>query len=50
MVEFGLVGQTMHMVDERVALADLETLTEIYETSSAVVLPRMPPLEESCII
>lgn len=31
-VEFGLVGQTMHMVDERVALADLETLTEIYRT------------------
>ena len=31
-VEFGLVGQTMHMVDERVALSDLETLTEIYET------------------
>ncbi|PDT53874.1 MULTISPECIES: succinyl-diaminopimelate desuccinylase [Sinorhizobium] len=31
-VEFGLVGQTMHMVDERVAVADLETLTEIYET------------------
>ena len=30
-VEFGLVGQTMHMVDERVALADLETLTRIYE-------------------
>lgn len=30
-VEFGLVGQTMHMVDERVALADLETLTAIYE-------------------
>lgn len=29
-VEFGLVGQTMHMVDERVALADLETLTQIY--------------------
>jgi succinyl-diaminopimelate desuccinylase len=29
-VEFGLVGKTMHMVDERVALADLETLTEIY--------------------
>ena len=32
MVEFGLVGQTMHMVDERVAIADLETLTDIYET------------------
>ncbi len=31
-VEFGLVGQTMHMVDECVALADLETLTQIYET------------------
>lgn len=30
-VEFGLVGRTMHMVDERVALADLETLTQIYE-------------------
>jgi succinyl-diaminopimelate desuccinylase len=29
-VEFGLVGQTMHMVDERVSLADLETLTGIY--------------------
>lgn len=30
-VEFGLVGQTMHMVDERVPLADLEVLTGIYE-------------------
>ena len=30
-VEFGLVGQTMHMVDENVALADLEGLTVIYE-------------------
>jgi len=29
-VEFGLVGATMHGVDERVAVADLETLTEIY--------------------
>ncbi|MER8689528.1 succinyl-diaminopimelate desuccinylase [Mesorhizobium sp. M0923] len=29
-VEFGLVGKTMHMVDERVAIADLETLTQIY--------------------
>lgn len=29
-VEFGLVGKTMHMVDERVALDDLETLTLIY--------------------
>jgi succinyl-diaminopimelate desuccinylase len=30
-VEFGLVGQTMHMVDERVSVADLEALTRIYE-------------------
>ncbi|MFD1744785.1 succinyl-diaminopimelate desuccinylase [Rhizobium helianthi] len=29
-VEFGLVGQTMHMVDERVAVRDLEDLTGIY--------------------
>ena len=29
--EFGLVGKTMHMVDERVALSDLETLTRVYE-------------------
>lgn len=28
--EFGLVGQTMHQVDERVAVADIEILTEIY--------------------
>jgi succinyl-diaminopimelate desuccinylase len=31
-VEFGLVGQTMHMVDECVPVADLEALTGIYET------------------
>lgn len=30
-VEFGLVGQTMHQVDEYVTLDDLETLTKIYE-------------------
>ncbi|MGN6766562.1 MAG: succinyl-diaminopimelate desuccinylase [Rhizobiaceae bacterium] len=30
-LEFGLVGQTMHMVDERVSLDDLETLTRIYQ-------------------
>jgi succinyl-diaminopimelate desuccinylase len=29
-VEFGLVGQTMHQVDERVPLADLRALTTIY--------------------
>jgi len=30
-VEFGLVGKTMHMEDERVALSDLEMLTRIYQ-------------------
>ncbi|MDO8877173.1 MAG: succinyl-diaminopimelate desuccinylase [Pseudolabrys sp.] len=29
-VEFGLVGQTMHQVDERVPIADLRALTGIY--------------------
>lgn len=30
-VEFGLVGETMHQADERAALADLEQLTQIYQ-------------------
>ena len=30
-VEFGLVGKTMHMVDERVPVSELELLTQIYE-------------------
>ncbi|MGY4255107.1 succinyl-diaminopimelate desuccinylase [Bradyrhizobium sp. USDA 4516] len=29
-IEFGLVGQTMHQVDERTPVADLEKLTKIY--------------------
>jgi succinyl-diaminopimelate desuccinylase len=29
-IEFGLVGQTMHQIDERVSLDDLERLTLIY--------------------
>jgi len=29
-VEFGLVGQTMHQVDEHVPVADLQTLTAVY--------------------
>jgi succinyl-diaminopimelate desuccinylase len=29
-LEFGLVGQTMHQVDERTSVADLATLTAIY--------------------
>ena len=31
MVEFGLVGATMHQIDERVEVADIEGLTRIYE-------------------
>jgi succinyl-diaminopimelate desuccinylase len=29
-IEFGLVGQTMHQIDERTPVADLEKLTKIY--------------------
>jgi succinyl-diaminopimelate desuccinylase len=29
-LEFGLVGQTMHQVDEYTAVADLATLTAVY--------------------
>lgn len=30
-VEFGLVGQTMHKVDERAAVADIQALSRVYE-------------------
>ena len=30
-VEFGLVGATIHQVDERVPVADLEALTGVYQ-------------------
>ena len=30
-LEFGLVGKTMHKVDEAVSLKDLKKLTEIYK-------------------
>ncbi|HEU0084530.1 MAG TPA: M20/M25/M40 family metallo-hydrolase, partial [Bradyrhizobium sp.] len=29
-IEFGLVGQTMHQIDERTPVTDLEKLTRIY--------------------
>jgi len=32
-VEFGLVGATMHKIDEHVAVDDIETLTSIYEAT-----------------
>ena len=31
-VEFGLVGRTMHQVDERTSVEDIRRLTDIYET------------------
>src|SRR3984957_265494 len=31
-LEFGLVGETMHKVDEKSAVADLKTLSRVYET------------------
>ena len=37
--EFGLVGLTMHKVDERVDLADLAALTRIYETMLQLYFP-----------
>jgi succinyl-diaminopimelate desuccinylase len=37
-VEFGLINATMHKVDEAVAVADLLTLTDIYETIIARAL------------
>ena len=38
-VEMGLVGATMHRIDEKVAVADIEALTDIY----LGVLSRMLP-------
>jgi succinyl-diaminopimelate desuccinylase len=38
--EFGLVGLTMHKVDERVDLADVAALTDIYETVLDLYFPR----------
>ena len=31
-LEFGLVGKTMHKVDENVSIADLKKLTKIYQS------------------
>ena len=31
-VEFGMVGSTMHKIDEHIAVTDLEALTDIYES------------------
>ena len=37
--EFGLVGLTMHKVDERVPLADMAALTDIYQTLLDLYFP-----------
>jgi succinyl-diaminopimelate desuccinylase len=37
-VEFGLCNATMHKLDEAVAVADLETLTEIYRRVAVAIL------------
>ncbi len=39
-IEFGLVNKTIHSVDEHVPVADLETLTRIYETFLAEFFAR----------
>ena len=41
MIEFGLVGQTMHQIDERVPTEDLVTLTAIYRADASSVIFRL---------
>lgn len=40
-LELGLVGQTMHQVDERVPVAELEALTGVYERVIGAVMARL---------
>ncbi|MDJ0951336.1 MAG: succinyl-diaminopimelate desuccinylase [Alphaproteobacteria bacterium] len=40
--EFGLVGETMHKVDERIAIADLEALTRVYRGVLGRLFPETP--------
>ena len=44
--EFGLVGQTMHKVDERVDIADLDALAAIYASLLQRVLRRITRAQE----
>ncbi len=44
-VEFGLVGATMHMVDERVPVADVRTLARLYERLLADYFAAFPSVE-----
>ncbi len=41
-IEFGLVGQTMHAFDEHVAIADVQALTRIYGRIIADYFGRSP--------
>ena len=41
MLELGLVGQTMHQIDERVPTAELETLTAVYRRVIETVFERL---------
>ena len=40
-IEFGLVGQTMHQIDERTPVSDLEKLTRIYRGCAGPVFRRV---------
>ena len=40
-LELGLVGQTMHQIDERVPVAELEALTEVYQRVIETVFERL---------
>jgi succinyl-diaminopimelate desuccinylase len=40
-LELGLVGQTMHQVDERVPVSELEALTGVYERVIGAVMARL---------
>ena len=40
-LELGLVGQTMHQIDERVPTAELETLTAVYRRVIETVFERL---------
>jgi succinyl-diaminopimelate desuccinylase len=41
-IEFGLVNKTIHQIDEHVAVADLEQLTQIYQRFIAEYFARSP--------
>ena len=40
-LELGLVGQTMHQIDERVPVAEIEALTEVYQRVITTVFERL---------